>query len=302
MQKTKSDDLNEAIRMRLPLKSIQHLVLNGGCDVNAIDADGYSVLINAIDAQLDESALFLIEHGADIQFADSRGANALYFAVLNGSWSVFQKLLDKGASPEVVVDGFTLLNTACCTAHKFKRLNLNVSKILNRKLHRVTDKAEIDRVAGKDRYSNFLLIVKKLLALGAEVNAKEGNNEQSSLTLCAARGDVELIDLLLKAGADTELRDKAGLVALHWASRNGFQKVVETLLAHDANPNVAEDYGFTPLHEAAENNHTAIAKALLAAGADKSKGIIKGFAPFDVGDTPKIVATKKGFHELVKLL
>ena len=302
MQKVKNDDLNEAIRMRLPLKSIKHQVLNRGCDVNAISKDGYSALIEAIDAQLDEAAMFLIEQGADIHFADERGANALYFSVINGSWDLFSKLLEMGLDSNLTVSGYPLLNVACSIAYKFIRLDLKVTRIVEGKKVRVTDQSEIDRVAGKDRYQNFVRIANKLLELGADVNGVESGNQQTSLTLCAGRGGVEIANLLIKAGASTEIKDAAGLVALHWAARRGHLDIVEALLANGADPNAVEAYGFTPLHEAAENNRPRIAEALIAAGADKGIGLKKSFAPFNVGDTPKDIAIKKRALDVAEVL
>ncbi len=295
----KKSALHEAIRMRLPLSSVKH-ILSQGADINELDQDGYSPLVNAIDAQLDEVALFLIDHGADLSLVDSRGANALYMAVMHGSWVLFSRLLELGMDRDLIVDEWPLLNVACSRANKFKRLDLKVTRIVNGKHVRVTDQAEIDKAAGKDRYVNFLKIIEKLLERGADVNSVEGNG-QTGIALCASRGDLEIIDYLISQGGDVNKVDKFDLSPLHWAARSGHLDIVKLLTQNGANVNVAEAYGFTPLHEAAENGHGEIVLALLAAGADPTVGIKKNFSPYQIGDTAKDVARKRNLTAIVDL-
>ena len=300
MKTKKNSTLHEAIRMRLPINSFLHII-SEGADVNELDTDGYSPLINAIDAQMDEVAHLLIDKGANIQSADQRGANALYFAVMHGSWSVFCRLLELGADPSLVVGGWPLLNVACSRANKFKRLNLKVTTIENGQVTGVNIKARMDEIAGKDRYVNFPKIIQRLVELGADVDGVESNG-QTGIALCASRGDVDIIKYLISQGADVNKVDKFGLSPLHWASRSGQLEIVKVLLQNGATVNVTEAYGFTPLHEASENAHVEIAKALLNAGANPTLGIKKAFAPYREGDTPKDVAVRRGLKEMVNIL
>lgn len=293
--------LHEAIRMKLPLKSVK-VVLENGCDINALSPDGYTPLIEAIYAESDDVALYLIEQGADLQFTDQRGADAVHFAVFNGCWEVLNHLIEAGLPTNQLVDGWPLLNTTCSRAHKFKRLNLKVSRMQNGKEVEVTDQSEIDRIAGKDRYANFFRIVELLLKRGAAVDSMEKKNGQSSLVLCASRGDLEIMELLIQHGADVNLQDRYGLTALHWAARSGHTDIVELLLEKGAYPNPREDYGFTPLHEAAENNHPDIIELLISAGADKTMGTRRPFGSFPKGTTPKQLAEIKGLKHLSNML
>lgn len=300
MKTRTTNPLHKAIRMRLPVQTFEH-VLNEGAAINELDADGYSPLINAIDAQLDEVALLLIDKGADIYFADARGATALYFAVMNGSWAVFMRLLKRGMDPKVNVNGWPLLNVACSRAHKFKRSDLKLTKIVNGNKVSITDPALVEKLVGKDRYAQFFRIIRHLIQLGADVNSLESNG-QTGIALCASRGDLEIIDYLLSKGANVNQSDKFGLTPLHWAARKGQAEIVELLLENGAQVNATETYGFTPLHEAAENGHTQIAKMLLSCGADPSLGLQKGFGAYEVGDRAKEIAVKKGFMQLSALL
>ncbi|GFU19540.1 ankyrin-3 [Nephila pilipes] len=54
---------------------------------------------------------------------------------------------------------------------------------------------------------------------------------------------------------------------LHYAARNGYEKIIESLLKHKANPNVVNKNNCTPLHYAAKFSYFGIVKILLSNGA-----------------------------------
>jgi len=70
--------------------------------------------------------------------------------------------------------------------------------------------------------------VSALLANGADVNETTGGG-QTALILAVIFGRTNLIKLLMKAGADPQLRDNLGLNALEWAQRRGLTEVVAIL-------------------------------------------------------------------------
>ena len=70
--------------------------------------------------------------------------------------------------------------------------------------------------------------VSALLANGADVNETTGGG-QTALILAVIFGRTNLIKLLMKAGADPQLRDNLGLNAVEWAQRRGLTEVVAIL-------------------------------------------------------------------------
>src|SRR5262245_106306 len=94
--------------------------------------------------------------------------------------------------------------------------------------------------------------VRALLARGANVNAAQGDG-MSALHWAAYRGDAELADLLLKAGAKTEATTRNGAYTpLHLASKGGHALVVRRLLRANSNVKAVTSTGqVTPLHLAA---------------------------------------------------
>lgn len=115
-----------------------------------------------------------------------------------------------------------------------------------------------------------------LIANGADV--KLANNRGQTVLHGAVnrdnrRGDRELVELLLKNGANPNARagstagSWAGWTPLHVACRNGSRPMVELLLAHGADVNAKTDKGETPLAIAQANNRTAAVQLLKKHGA-----------------------------------
>ena len=83
-----------------------------------------------------------------------------------------------------------------------------------------------------------------------------------------SNGNVGVVELLLKSGADIHAKDYYGLTPLHWAAELGYTEVVALLLKHGANINARNNFGVTPLHRAANHGQTKVLELLLQHGAD----------------------------------
>jgi RNA polymerase sigma factor (sigma-70 family) len=96
-------------------------------------------------------------------------------------------------------------------------------------------------------------------------------------------GDVELVRLLLDAGADARERCAcaAGESALWTAALYGDASIVEVLLAAGADPDAEAFTVATPLTVSAQRGHHESTRLLLAAGADPSVADVGGRTPAD---------------------
>ena len=70
--------------------------------------------------------------------------------------------------------------------------------------------------------------VTALLANGADVNETTGGG-QTALILAVIFGHTNLVKLLVKSGANAQLRDNLGLNAIEWANRRGSREALEIL-------------------------------------------------------------------------
>jgi ankyrin repeat protein len=85
----------------------------------------------------------------------------------------------------------------------------------------------------------------------------------------------DIVDLLLRNGANIEAKNKAGATPLHRAAFYGNTSLAEFLLDKGASINVTESSGWTPLHHAVVSGHSDLVKLFLARGADiNAKGIL----------------------------
>ena len=107
-----------------------------------------------------------------------------------------------------------------------------------------------------------------LLANGADVNAVAKNpTGYTALTGAVARGDAEIVRLLLSHGANAAHRYGAGYSALHEAAAGGKLEIAKLLLDHGADSSARTDDGQTPLSMAEAKGQTDAAALLRQRGA-----------------------------------
>jgi len=108
------------------------------------------------------------------------------------------------------------------------------------------------------------------LVLRAGVNANVVNRYGvTPLALAAVNGNARVIEALLNAGADPNSASPEGQTVLMTAARSGHADAVRALLSHGADPNAAEHWlGETALMWAAANDHPEAVRDLVEWGAD----------------------------------
>lgn len=126
----------------------------------------------------------------------------------------------------------------------------------------------------------YIEMVKCLLSKGAELQVP--GQEKSVLFEAVRSGNGELIQVLLKAGADVHENDLLDGEPLHVATEENSIEIVGFLLAAGADPNAKRNAGETPLHIAAEKDRVEIVKLLLAAGGDPEAKEFYDETPLDI--------------------
>ena len=126
----------------------------------------------------------------------------------------------------------------------------------------------------------------------------KNRNGVVALHFAAWGGEPSIVNLVLQAGADIEAEDKHVSTPLHYASANGQTRVVKLLCEKGADANglrsANNKIGWTPLHFAAMNNDSRAVRWLLNNGATQQKD--------KWGRTPWQFADCKNFSEITRIL
>ena len=120
-------------------------------------------------------------------------------------------------------------------------------------------------------------IVQMLIRAGADVKATNRYGA-TPLWLASVNGNAKTIAMLLEGGADARSANADGETALMVAARTGKTDAVNLLLARGADPNAKEGWrGQTALMWAAAEGHAAVIDLLVGRGADLKARSTAGF-------------------------
>lgn len=109
-------------------------------------------------------------------------------------------------------------------------------------------------------------VVRLVIREGADVN-RQGSQQQTALILASAFGHVEVARVLLQNGADFRSTD-TGLTPLMMASAEGHDELVKLLIATGDDVNAVQPDGWTPLMHAAARNQPSTVGILIQSGSD----------------------------------
>lgn len=139
-----------------------------------------------------------------------------------------------------------------------------------------------------------------LITAGADVNAPDGI-KNSPFLYAGAEGNLEIVKMALKHGANFNIYNRYGGTALIPAAEKGHLEVVKLLVNTAGFPkDHINNLGWTALLEAVLLSdggqvHIAIVAALIDGGSDVNIADKNGM-------TPLRLAKKQGYNEMVKLL
>jgi ankyrin repeat protein len=181
---------------------------------------------------------------------------------------------EKGLSPVLVAAYHLEPNLAGFLADRIATLNIFEAAAIGRTTHLV-----------------------RLLARDPElVNARADDGYQP-LGLACFFGHLEAAEYLVRAGAsvNSSSNNASNVTPLHSAAAGRHAPVVRMLLKNGANPNVRERGGHTPLHTAAINGDAESIQLLILGGADLQIRNTEGNIPLDL-------AQAKGHKQAAEIL
>ena len=289
---------SETLRVFLPNQVVQTLIASSGFEDDKallqfgtplqdgesnmdIRIWGDVALFDAIYWSDPEIVWLLIETGADVNAAEGFGGNTpLHEAVEQGNGEIVKILVAAGA--DVNAEGSMSRTPLSLAAEKGAT---EIMRILLRP-GPVADTSE----DGEDK------VAASMPSIGSE-----------ALYTAIEKGDVEMVRLLVEAGADVNAAAGfGGNTPLHEAVEQGDAEIVKILVAAGADVNAEGYFDRTPLSLAAEEGATEIMQILLGSGpdADTSEGGEDKEAASmpSIGSEALYTAIEKGDHEMVRLL
>jgi ankyrin repeat protein len=240
-------------------------------DINVLDVNTRTPLFYAVEVGNKDIVEALLKKGASVHTKDARGETVVAIATRKGQVELLELLKDKNQTPQ-----------------KDKSANATTPETEKGKGQRLLD---LHAAVQKDSAEK----VKELLATGKyQVNAKNANGV-TPLHIAAFRGNLEVLNVLLKANADPNAVDDEGSTPLHQAVASGHIDCVKALIQAGANINAKDNTLSTPLNVAAYHKFDDIAALLLESGADPN-------IPNDREFTPLHHSCAYGYIQLTKLL
>jgi len=204
--------------------------------MSATSAEKRGLVLASHDGNL-ERVKDLLKAKVDPNTQNKYHITPLYAASEQGHVDVVRALLEAGADPlKKAKDNLTAFQVA-------KRAGKDaVEKVLRDtldKTEKITDKPMLFSATSEDDLKR----VEALLDAGASVDTKLEVFGWTSLHLAARNGSTEIVNALLKAGADINAKTKKGQTPLYMAETNKQDEVIELLKEKGAVSAVAKRGG-----------------------------------------------------------
>ncbi|WP_421801314.1 ankyrin repeat domain-containing protein [Flagellimonas sp.] len=205
----------------------------------------------------------LLDHGANVDQIDVNGDPAINWATFSGNIGAIKLLLDQGADPTISSKHGDAADVAVRMWHQDSVYSVFYG---HRKIGPWEDSSKkIWSVMNNKEYQKADKILRKHPHIANSMDPLG----IPLLQLAAQKGDVEMVNLFLKYGANPNLKNRAGQTPLAFAARFGYMEVVKLLVDHGADVNLTgQGYRLTPLMGAAVNGSVAIGRYLIEHGAD----------------------------------
>lgn len=272
---------------------VRYLAMNGANASNSYHAP--TPLSLAIEAEESETALILIDNGANPNLAWGTSGVPIYLATRYNFPQVVQALAEHA---DIGIDfrGYSWRATALHQAVYSGNVEI-ATILLDHGAGTEQSSGQGQTILGTAASSGHLPLVDLLLVRGADVNFETATGF-TPLFSAAAENKFDVVERLLQEDdIDINFPTYFGDTALSVAAEHGYVGIVKAIAERpEVDPNVQNfRAGSTALHAAVTAGSTGCVRALLKAGADKS-------IEDDEGRTPEALALELGQERLAKLL
>jgi ankyrin repeat protein len=281
------------------------LLVERGANVNAVETrKGQTALMWAASEGHSAVVEVLIRQGADVKAISKGGFTPLIFAAIKNDAKSVRNLLAAGADPNVKLpDGSSILIAAAA----FQSSDAAIALVDGGAEVKVADRRGNTPLHTAAQIGD-LELVKKLLDKGADPNARNAKalartgqggggpfrppaGEISPLHIAARANHLDLVKLLVIAGADPKLKGEDGTTLLMQAAGSANVQVVEYVYSLDSDVKAVTSSGATVMHSAVtgvggsdQKEICKVIRFLADKGAPLDERNAGGRTPIDIAD------------------
>lgn len=280
------------------------LLLDAGLDVNAAEGEkGQDALMWAAAEGHPEVVDLLLQRGANVKATSKSGFTALLFATMRNDSASVQRLIQAGADAnyalpdkektKVLVVAGAYKSTQAAIALLDGGADPNVADRRGRTpLHLAAEAGSLE-------------LVRKLVSKGANLDAQTEKmplpvdaiyrlpgGEQTPLLLAAKYNHVDVMHVLIEAGADIKLKNQEGDTLFLAAAGSGHIAAAKLAYEYDKDVKAVDRYGLTAMHKsvnftgdlATQSELTELVQYLADLGVPLDEVDSHGRTPIQVGD------------------
>ena len=253
------NQLNHALMFSITMReaSITETLLNAGADMHAFDS-WYPVLLTAIDIKANDIFEILIKNCKDINVSSNYG-NILHSATRTGDINLVRRAFELG----VDVNLQSKANQSSPLHEAVKSVKFNGKGILQgcgnfsfKKNKRKADHLEDDDTldAKPDQSSG-----------NRQQTSENTKKEDMDTSQKSEKGnyDLEVISFLISKNCNIDAKDIKGKTALHHACQLGNHEVVECLIKAGADPHIMDESNNIPVMYALNQHSNILVKRLI---------------------------------------
>ena len=261
-------------------ETVRYLVGLPDVEVNyAANDDSFIALHCAVQEGHADVVEVLIDAGADIDAKTSDACTPFHYACEDGKLTILKMLLKAGANVCATYnDGDTCLKAASGNGHtETVRYLVGLKEV---DVNHTADGGEtaLHHAVIRNNESHPE-VVQVLIDAGADIEIKNGNG-RSPLHTASRFGKLGTVKMLVRAGAGVRVADNDGDTCLTLAAYFGHTETVRYLVGlPDVEVNHEENDSFTALHFAVQEGRRDVVEVLIDAGADIDARTSEGCAP-----------------------
>lgn len=211
---------------------IARFLLKNGASLKATDHNGFEFwdpLMAAVVNKNPEMTKLFLDFGADIidKNEDTNNPSRLLIAVENNDFQTAKVLIDHGANVNSYMGIFPLVTRPLYEAAKIN--NTEMAKYIIE--HGAAVRNHEWKPLSYAISQGNLEILQLLINAGANVNVKHPYGDFSILSVAAHHGNIKAMKLLIKNGANVDAKDIEGKKPLDFAVEGGNVEAIKLLIA-----------------------------------------------------------------------